>query len=236
MVGSDETSSSGFKKNYFQNNSFGTKIFTSETALRLTSTLSSAALELVPTTTPKYPRLVFLTPPTVIRKIPSKTNTNAKADSLQETKRYMPYDIKEKNAADKRPLTGESGETIAANHYRYLKPLSTWEAKRFLEAYKRKPTFKDIFHNSGKTFVSSSKRPVDHKTKLKKLLRQVVREVGSIVKTTEHYKMKLKVDFNRVLRRTKRIVNNNHLTLTDHKKYKNQRPQTKINIILQINL
>lgn len=231
-----------------KNNSFDNGITTSSTPPNHSHLISATPVS-------KMPRLIFHTNPAAIQKM-SAESPSKKSASLEEVKRYMPVSAEEKRSGLHWPLTGESGETMAANHYPYLTRLNNAEAEMFLNAHREQTS-----SNLSKLYISDrnsrniaeneptgesremspcktdkAKKTTNHKDKLRKLLQQVLREAGSVVRNAGEYNMNITFNFNRVLRRRKRIASKRNWSLIRPKKNRRRRRKSKMSLNLQISL
>jgi len=208
-------------------------------------------------TTVAAPKLHHRPKPKEIQQIP-KFDASVRGEALEGSERYAPLNEERVDHPLSR-LSGEEGETIAANHFQNFGALTDSEVERFLQAHShreslqsREETFEDtslsvdapqksiITQTTPLSTITASEDNVtpNHAANLKNLFRELVRQVGLTVSdsSNSNYNMDVNIKLHKALRRSKRIVNNRYLYDTEIANELPNDNEPKITLNLQITL
>ena len=206
--------------------------------------------------TSAIPKLHHRSKPKKIRRFPDVNETSVHGEALEENARYASLDEERVDISLLR-LSGEEGETIASDHFENIDTLTDSEALSFLQAHLQQQTSpnkekvlenrflldgSDSRHRSITTEATQSVADAeveapDHEANLRSLFQQLVREVGLTVTDSSNYNMDVSIKLHKLLKRSKRIVNNRHLyNLETENAIATADNESKVTLNLQISL
>ena len=203
------------------------------------------------------PKLQQHPEPLKIQRLPLRDATRAHREALQGSRLYASLNEERRDSPVMR-LSGEEGKTIASDHFERFDSLTDMEAENFLHEQLhrdavREPderVFEDQFPNveeavastsipnSTTSQTSSSKESKrNSEARLRGIFQDLVRQLGLVVSdSASDYKMDVNISLRKVLKRSKRIVNNRHLYVAENSGQDARRSDPQITLNLQITL